>query len=100
LFPPKHTAKQISPYDLSRYDYILAMDRETLEVVQALANAYDATEGFNQPMISRIALLNSYLPNYNGKGIDDPFYGEQKDFDWCLRDIIDGCKAFIARFDK
>jgi len=65
-------ARQVSIADFRSFDLILAMDRDNLRDLQALAPR-DAT--------ARVCLFMDFAPGGEGHPVPDPYYGEAADFD-------------------
>lgn len=68
-------ARQIEAQDFERFDLILAMDRENLSVLQALAP---------RDYHSRIRLFLDYAPDAYTREVPDPYYGGAKGFEEVL----------------
>lgn len=73
-------ARQVEPADLSRYDLVLAMDRDNLRVLESLRD--DAST-------ARVELFRTWDP---GAGSDlevpDPYYGGTRGFD----EVVEICR--------
>ncbi len=85
-------ARQFRVDDFDRFDYVLAMDRENLAALKALAPHPEAA--------ARIHLLRSFDPGSAGEpDVPDPYYGGyyggphgfDRVFEICER----GCRAFL-----
>ncbi len=81
----KHTARQITPEDYSRFDKIICMDSGNIEQVKKICGGDPA---------GKIKLLLSFV-------------GEEKDIPWdkngfakTYEDILRGCQALLKTFDK
>lgn len=72
-------ARRITADDFSRFDYILAMDYDNLERLQALRPPGFAGE---------LALLLSYAPEGEIAEVPDPYYGGERGFERVL-DLIE-----------
>jgi protein-tyrosine phosphatase len=68
-------ARQITPEDFSRFDFILAMDRDNLRELQIM-----------QPKNSRaqVKLFLEYAPNASTLEVPDPYYGNAEGFERVL----------------
>jgi protein-tyrosine phosphatase len=65
-------ARLLTVQDFTRFDYILAMDRQNLAAAQALAPAGASV---------RLQLLLDYLPSHGLREVPDPYYGELREFE-------------------
>lgn len=86
-FELKGTARGIQDSDFARFDYILAVDREILQVLRL--RAPDPTA------LKKIHLLGDFSARYPGLSIPDPYYGESKDFELVLDMLEDACLGFL-----
>ena len=83
----KHAARRTEREDYTRYDLILAMDRDN---VRRLLRIYGGDpEG-------KIRLLMAFCGE--DTPVADPWY--TRDFDGALDDIIRGCEALIGRIEE
>lgn len=76
-------ARQITPQDFERFDFVLAMDHKNLATLRALCPP--ARQG-------RIKLLMDFAPAAAPADIADPFFGEAADFEH----VIDCCERASA----
>lgn len=65
-------ARRVVAHDLSSYDLVLAMDRENLDDLQALAEREGAT--------ATIRLFRTFDPDADGDAVPDPYYGGNDGF--------------------
>lgn len=72
-------ARQVSAEDIAEYDYVLAMDRANLEILQSLVD--DALR-------DKPHLFMSYAPDYGLEEVPDPYYGGAQGFEQVL-DMIE-----------
>ncbi|HYC99655.1 MAG TPA: prepilin-type N-terminal cleavage/methylation domain-containing protein, partial [Phycisphaerales bacterium] len=87
--PLRHTARQIGPADLERFDHIIAMD---------LANI-DALAALGAPR-TRVRLLGSFDPARAGlpsehQQVPDPYHGGDNDFDEVYSMTSAACKGLL-----
>jgi protein-tyrosine phosphatase len=68
-------ARQVTAEDVERFDYVLAMDRANLEVLQALAG---------DDLGHKPRLFMSYAPDYGLEEVPDPYYGGERGFEQVL----------------
>src|SRR3954452_23929232 len=71
-------ARKIGPQDFTEFDLLVAMDREVMRELRALAPDEAAAD--------RVKLLRDYDPASGGKPLDvpDPFYGGDRGFELVL----------------
>jgi protein-tyrosine phosphatase len=76
-----HQAWQFTARDFARFDLVLAMDRENLRRLEAIAPDGAAR--------AKMRLLRSFDPSAPpGAEVPDPYYGGQRGFD----DVVDICE--------
>jgi protein-tyrosine phosphatase len=76
-----HRAWQFSAADFARFDLVLAMDRNNLRALHAMAPDDDVR--------ARTRLLRSFDPSASPDAeVPDPYYGGQRGFD----DVLDICE--------
>lgn len=82
-------ARQFSADDFSRFDLILVMDRE---------NFFDATSrARSEADKQKVVMLADYMTHHEGQRfIPDPYYGNDRDFDFALDLIEDACEGLFA----
>ena len=66
-------ARKVTSADIDDYDYILAMDRDNLEILQALAK--------NKESLNKIALFLDFAEGIELSEVPDPYYGGPGGFD-------------------
>lgn len=73
-------ARQVEAVDLSRYDLVLAMDRDNLRVLESLRD---------ESTTARIELFRSWDPQANGDlEVPDPYYGGRRGFE----EVVEICR--------
>lgn len=87
--PMNHIARQVTKEDFATFDYILCMDESNLR---------DLTRKSNQIKNCRakIELLGSYDPQ-NQLIIEDPYYGNESDFEAVYQQCARCCRAFLEK---
>ena len=83
-------ARQVRPSDFGEYDLILAMDRQNLADMRALAPHADA-EG-------KLRMLREWDPEARGDSdldVPDPYYGGEQGFEDVLDMIERSCDALV-----
>lgn len=82
-------ARQFSAADFSRFDLLLVMDRENFSDVQRMAR----TEADR----AKVVMLSDFMDRHPGQhSIPDPYYGDDRDFDFALDLIEDACEGLFA----
>ncbi|HUU71488.1 MAG TPA: low molecular weight protein-tyrosine-phosphatase [Burkholderiales bacterium] len=80
-------ARALSDTDFSEFDYILAMDRDHLMILESSA----PSEGRE-----KIAMMLDFSPRYGGNEVPDPYYGGPQGFEHVLDLIEDGATGLLA----
>jgi protein-tyrosine phosphatase len=85
----EHSARRLRVADLEQFEYVLAMDVENLDRVQALQDS--------RPGLARIALLRSFEPGAPpGAEVPDPYYGGERGFD-DVHDMVErACRGLLS----
>jgi len=79
-------ARQISPEDFDRLDLIVAMDRENLRGILALAP--------DEAAASKVRLLREFDPDAAGDlDVPDPYYGCDRGFETVLDHVQAACRG-------
>lgn len=84
-------ARQVEPADFDRFDYILAMDRDNLEILTSLGG--DARR-------ARIGLFLDYAPDVQGHEVPDPYYGTRNGFEEVLDLVEAGADGLLAHLRR
>ncbi|MDF7775233.1 low molecular weight phosphotyrosine protein phosphatase [Sphingomonas sp. AOB5] len=74
----RYKARQVRGEDFRRFDFILALDRQNLRDLRAIA-PNDST--------AQIALLMDHVPGRTGEDVRDPYYGDEGDFDTVWEEV-------------
>jgi protein-tyrosine phosphatase len=82
-------ARQVTVRDFDDYDLLLAMDRENLSGLHALAPDAEA--------MGKVRLLRSYDPASDGVDVDvpDPYYGGPNGFEVVLDQVEAACRGLL-----
>lgn len=64
-------ARQITAQDFHRFSHVIALDRANLEGIKARCPRDGSAE---------ISLLLDWVEGYQGRGVPDPYYGNEADF--------------------
>jgi protein-tyrosine phosphatase len=80
-------ARQVTPADFERFDYIVALDRNNLADLQRM-----------QPPGTRakLSLLLDHVPGREGQAVADPYHGDEAHFDAAWAYVSAGAAA-LAR---
>jgi protein-tyrosine phosphatase len=83
-------ARQIRPADFADFDLIVAMDRENLRNLRALAP--------DEAGAAKVKLLRAYDPVSPGAELDvpDPYYGGPRGFETVLDNVEAACRGLLA----
>lgn len=79
-------ARQVSREDFQRFDYLLAMDRQNLQVLNSLAPA-DAR--------ARPRLFLEFARRSESREVPDPYYGVDGGFQHVLDLVEDACEGLL-----
>jgi len=80
-------ARQVTPKDFERFDYIIAMDRDNLAILQALGREYDSD--------ATIELLRTYEAGRDSDEVPDPYYGGASGFENAYKMIRRSCTGLL-----
>lgn len=82
--------RQLAPADLTRFDWVLAMDGSNLEKVERMAARAHGT--------ARVRLLRAFDPEAAGElEVPDPYYGGPEGFE-NVHDMVErACRGLLAR---
>jgi protein-tyrosine phosphatase len=84
-------ARQVTVTDFPAFDFILAMDRENLAILQQLAP---------QELRHKLGLFLDHSDGYKGKEVPDPYYGGEAGFALVLDMVEDAASGLIASAKK
>ncbi len=82
-----YRARRVRGEDFRRFDHILALDPQNLRDLRAIA------PGDTQ---ARVALLMDAVPGRAGDGVQDPYYGDEADFEAVWADVSAAAEALVA----
>jgi protein-tyrosine phosphatase len=85
------TARQVRPRDFADFDLLLAMDRDNLAELRALAPDAAAEE--------KVRMLREYDPASAGApdlDVPDPYYGGDRGFEIVLDQVEAACRGLLA----
>ena len=81
-----YRARQISREDFHRFTHIIALDRQNLADIRALAPP-DAS--------AHLSLLLDHVPGREGEGVFDPYHGDATAFAETWADVSDGAERIV-----
>ena len=81
-----HRARQVTPQDFQRFSHIVALDLQTLAVLEAKRPGDGAAE---------LSLLLDYVQGRKGEAVADPYYGVATYPRSCGSQLSDGRKAIV-----
>lgn len=79
-------ARQIRREDFERFRYVIALDRDNLKDIRAMAPAGHSAS---------VKLLLDFVPGMEGQPVPDPYYGDEADFEETFRLARLGCEALL-----
>jgi protein-tyrosine phosphatase len=82
-------ARQVTEDDLSRFDYVIAMDRENLRNLERIAGASGSE--------SEIRLLREFDTESGGDEVPDPYYGGASGFENVYEMVHRSCQTLLSR---
>ncbi|MEM8499050.1 MAG: low molecular weight protein-tyrosine-phosphatase [Pseudomonadota bacterium] len=84
-------ARQLVTQDFDRFDYVLGMDRDNLEVIESLKPA--AYKG-------QTGLLLDYADEVDYVEVPDPYYGGEKGFELVLDLVERACMGLLEHINS
>ncbi|KAK6488970.1 low molecular weight phosphotyrosine protein phosphatase isoform X1 [Huso huso] len=85
-----HRARQVTKDDFATFDHILCMDESNLRDLKKKASQVKNCK-------AKIELLGSYDPQKQ-LIIQDPYYGNEEDFETVYEQCVRCCKAFLENY--
>lgn len=80
-------ARQFTPADFDRFDWILAMDRDNYQDILALASADQESR--------KVRLMCDFCRTYPDRDVPDPYYGGPEGFKYVVDLLMDACNGFL-----
>jgi protein-tyrosine phosphatase len=80
-------ARQVEPEDFSRFEYVLAMDRENYRNLSEICPS--GTE-------KRLRLFMDFAPHLRTREVPDPYYGGNTGFERVFDLVEDACEGLLA----
>ena len=84
-------ARELAIADYADFDYLLAMDREHLAIMQS-----SAPPEYQE----KIALMLDFSDRYRGNEVPDPYYGGPQGFEHVLDLIEDGATGLLSEISR
>jgi protein-tyrosine phosphatase len=81
-------ARQVSPQDFMRFDYIVALDAQNLAVLKRMRSDGAKAE---------LSLLLDHVEGREGQAVADPYYGGDEHFDVAWADVVEGAKVLARK---
>ena len=85
-------ARQVEAADFHRFDYVLAMDRDNLAILDRL--------GSGGGRRAEIGLFLDYSPELAGREVPDPYYGAMNGFEEVLDLVEDGADSLLTHLRR
>lgn len=86
-------ARQFDTDDFKRFDYIFVMDNDNKKMLSQKTN--------NACELAKVKMLVDYAASHpKAKLIPDPYYGDEKDFDYALDLIEDATNSLADRLAR
>lgn len=83
--------RQVDLPDFTRFDYVLAMDRDNLTILQRLCP---------QAQRKRLGLFLEYARRHDEREVPDPYYGGADGFERVLDMVEDAAEGLLAHIRK
>ena len=84
-------ARRIAASDFVEFDYILAMDRDHLSILERSAPAGHR---------AKVAMFLDFSSHHRGDEVPDPYYGGEQGFEFVLDMIEDASEGLLAAIKK
>ena len=81
-------ARRVTEFDFIRFDYLLAMDREHLELLG---------RSCPRPHLNKLGLFLDFSGNLEEDEVPDPYYGGAQDFERVLDLVEDAAQRLILK---
>ena len=84
-------ARQVNEFDFVRFDRILAMDRDNLELLR---------KACPEESLGKLGLFLEFATHHGGDEVPDPYYGGPEGFEHVLDLIEDAAAGLLDRMTK
>lgn len=81
-------ARQVRPADFEEFDLLVAMDRQNLRDLEALAPGEEAAR--------KLRLFRQFQPDADGQEVPDPYYGGPEGFNRVVRIARESAAGLVA----
>src|SRR5688500_9197236 len=89
-------ARQVEAADLEDFGYLIAMDRQNLTELRALARGTRAAHGAS----AAIHLLREFDPEPEDQQVPDPYHGGQEGFDRVYAMVVRACAGLLDTLEE
>ena len=84
-------ARQVSPDDFERFDYVLAMDEENLAILRGLCPPGKE---------DRLRLFLDFAPRRSEREVPDPYYGGPQGFEYVFDLVEEAAQGLLEDIRK
>jgi protein-tyrosine phosphatase len=84
-------ARQFTKQDFEEFDLILAMDRSNYQNILALAPEGNPEQEYRD----KVKLMCSFCTSYSDQEVPDPYFGEERGFDYVINLLFDACSGLL-----
>ena len=88
-----HAARKVQSADFTKFDYILAMDRDNLKDLQRIRQRVVKTDG--DSLLGKLMLFGDF-GGRKGETVVDPYYGANDGFDIAYEQMVRFSKGFLG----
>lgn len=88
-------AREVEEADFDRFDYVLAMDRDNLAILERLGSGRGDGGGR-----AEIGLFLDYSPDLAGREVPDPYYGAVNGFEEVLDLVEAGAESLLMHLRR
>ena len=81
-------ARQVTKADFRRFDHIVALDHENYRELIQMKPANSTAQ---------VSLLLDFVEGRAGEAVQDPYYGDESDFETAWADVTAGAKGLVRR---
>ena len=93
-----HRARQIELRDFAHFDYIIGMDEENMNTLFQMKKRFMNSGESKGQACAEVLCLADFLKHHQGQAtIPDPYYGQQRDFEFALDLIEDACSELFSQ---
>ena len=93
-----HRARQIELNDFAHFDYIIGMDVENMNTLRRMKKQFLNSDESKGQECAELLCLADFLKHHQGQTtVPDPYYGQQRDFEFALDLIEDACGELLSQ---